>query len=339
MSDTTNTFHPDTQANEALGFRDATPSRKRRRWSGEGGRDVSLRTQINQYKWLYLMLIPGVLYFALFKYLPMYGVTIAFQDFLPFLGYSGSPWVGTKHFENLFSGPDFPRILGNTLILAVLHIIFVFPAPIVVALLLNELRVNWLKRAVQSSIYVPHFLSWTIVASLTFLLFGLDPGPITRWASATFGQQFAFLTDPNWFRPLIVLQSLWKGTGWGTIIYLAALTGVDPNLYEAARIDGAGRWRQMWHITLPAIRSTVVVMAILMTGNLLDTGFEQIFLMTNSLNRSVADVFDTYVYTMGITQGAYSYSTAVGLFKALVGIVLIFGSNWLARKFGQSGLF
>ncbi len=334
------TMNADSLADEALAL-DAVESgnRKRGRRKQETGRQVSLGARFLQYRWLYLMLIPGVVYFALFKYLPMYGITIAFQDFLPFLGYSGSPWVGLKHFEALFSGPDFPRILGNTLILAVLHILIVFPAPIIVALLLNELRLTWLKRAVQSSIYIPHFLSWTIVASLTFLLFGLDPGPITKFVANTFGMQIDFLADPEWFRPLIILQSLWKGTGWGTIIYLAALTGVDPNLYEAARIDGANRWRQMWHVTLPAIRSTVVVMAILMTGNLLDTGFEQIFLMTNSLNRSVADVFDTYVYTMGITQGMYSYSTAVGLFKALVGIVLIFGSNALARKFGQSGLF
>ncbi|HSN10926.1 MAG TPA: sugar ABC transporter permease [Propionibacteriaceae bacterium] len=302
-------------------------------------RKVSLGTRLNQYKWLYLMLIPGIAYFAVFKYAPMYGITIAFQDYLPFLGYSGSPWVGFKHFEALFSGPDFPRIMGNTLILALLHVLITFPAPIIVALLLNELRVQWLKRAVQSSIYIPHFLSWTIVASLTFLLFGLDPGPITKIASSLLGHPVDFLADPAWFRPLIIMQSLWKGTGWGTIIYLAALTGVDPNLYEAARIDGANRFRQLWHITLPAIRSTVVIMAILLTGNLLDTGFEQIYLMTNSLNRSVADVFDTYVYIMGITQGAFSYSTAVGLFKAVIGIVLIFGSNWLARKFGQSGLF
>jgi putative aldouronate transport system permease protein len=331
----TPTMDADDASNAAIAFESGartgapeTPQRK-----------VSAMARLNHYKWLYLMLIPGIAYFAVFKYAPMYGVTIAFQDYLPFLGYSGSPWVGLKHFEALFSGPDFPRIMGNTLILAALHVLITFPAPIIVALLLNELRVTWLKRAVQSSIYIPHFLSWTIVASLTFLLFGLDPGPITKVASSLLGHRVDFLADPLWFRPLIILQSLWKGTGWGTIIYLAALTGVDPNLYEAARIDGASRWRQMWHITLPAIRSTVVVMAILLTGNLLDTGFEQIFLMTNSLNRSVADVFDTYVYIMGITQGAFSYSTAVGLFKAVIGIVLIFGSNWLARRSGQSGLF
>lgn len=328
------TINEDDAANSAL----ALQKHERPQYGGNS-RKVGRLARLNHYKWLYVMLIPGVLYFALFKYLPMYGITIAFQDFLPFLGYTGSPWVGIKHFEDLFGGPDFPRIMGNTLFLALLHVIFVFPAPIIVALLLNELRVEWLKRTVQSSIYIPHFLSWTIVASLTFLLFGLDPGPITKLVASTFGANIDFLADPNWFRPLIILQSLWKGTGWGTIIYLAALTGVDPNLYEAARIDGAGRWRQMWHVTLPAIRSTVIVMAILMAGNLLDTGFEQIYLMTNSLNRSVADVFDTYVYIMGITNGAYSYSTAVGLFKAVIGIVLIFGANWLARKFGQSGLF
>lgn len=331
----TGTIQPDDRANQAL----ALTTRAEGAGAGSPARHVPLGTRMRRYRWLYLMLIPGLVYFALFKYFPMYGVSIAFQDFLPFLGYSGSPWVGFKHFEALFSGPDFPRILGNTLILAALNILIVFPAPIIVALLLNELRVSWLKRAVQSSIYIPHFLSWTIVASLTFLLFGLDPGPVANAINDLTGQRFDFLADPEWFRPLIILQSLWKATGWGTIIYLAALTGVDPNLYEAARIDGAGRWRQMWHVTLPSIRSTVVVMAILTAGNLLDTGFEQIYLMTNSLNRGVADVFDTYVYWMGITQGAYSYSTAVGLFKAVVGIILIFGANWLARKFGQSGLF
>jgi putative aldouronate transport system permease protein len=300
---------------------------------------VPLRTRIVRHRWLYLLLAPGLVYFAVFRYAPMYGVSIAFQDYLPFLGFSGSPWVGFTHFEALFAGPDFIRILRNTLILALLNAVFVFPAPIVVALLLNEVRLASLKRAIQSSIYIPHFLSWTIVAALTYLLFAVDTGPVTHLANAVLGARFDFLADPDWFRPLVVLQTLWKSTGWGTIIYLAALAGVDPNLYEAARIDGANRWRQSWHVTLPAIRSTIVVVAILTSGNVLDTGFEQIYLLTNSLNRSVAEVFDTYVYFLGITQGAYSYSTAVGLFKAVVGVILIFGSNWVARRFNQSGLF
>lgn len=298
-----------------------------------------LRDRIVRYRWLFVLLLPGLAYFAIFKYAPMYGLTIAFQDYLPFLGFSGSPWVGLKHFEDLFSSPDFPRVLSNTLILALLNTVFVFPAPIVVALLLNEVRLSVLKRAIQSAIYIPHFLSWTIVAALTYLLFALDTGPVTQLMNNLFSERFDFLADPDWFRPLVILQTLWKSVGWGTIIYLAALAGVDPNLYEAARIDGAGRWKQTWHVTLPGIRSTIIVVAILSAGNLLDSSFEQIYLLTNSLNRSVAEVFDTYVYFLGITQGAWSYSTAVGLFKGVVGIVLIYGVNWLARRFGHSGLY
>ncbi|GAA2270119.1 sugar ABC transporter permease [Nonomuraea roseoviolacea subsp. roseoviolacea] len=309
--------------------------------SGHRRRRAGLRDVFTRYRWLYLMLLPGVVYFALFKYLPMYGVTIAFQDFLPFLGYSGSPWVGFKHFEELFSGPDFGRLLFNTLFLALLHIVFVFPAPIVVALLLNELRVTVLKRTVQSLVYIPHFLSWTIVASLTYILFAADFGVLSGWIRDVLGDtaKIDYMAQEEWFRPIVVLQQLWKQTGWGTIIYLAALAGVDPQLYEAARMDGAGRFKQLWHVTLPAIRPTIVVMAILASGNLLDSGFEQIWLMTTSLNRSVADVFDTYVYYSGITQGAISYSTAVGLFKGVAGVILIFGSNWLAKRLGQRGLF
>ncbi|TYB70329.1 sugar ABC transporter permease [Nonomuraea sp. PA05] len=302
---------------------------------------VPLGTAVLRYRWLYLMLLPGVAYFVIFKYLPMYGVTIAFQDYLPFLGYSGSPWVGLKHFEQLFSGPDFARLLANTLILAALHIMFVFTAPVIVALMLNELRVNILKRSIQSLIYIPHFLSWTIVAALTYVLFAADFGVIAAWMRDLLGDttKIDYMAQEQWFREIVILQQLWKMTGWGTIIYLAALAGVDPNLYEAARMDGAGRSRQLWHVTLPAIRPTVVVMAILASGNLLDSGFEQIWLMTTSLNREVAEVFDTYVYYAGVQNGNFSYSTAVGLFKGVAGVILIFGSNWLAKRMGQRGLF
>ncbi|NUR73827.1 MAG: sugar ABC transporter permease [Hamadaea sp.] len=286
------------------------------------------------------MLLPGVAYFLVFKYWPMYGLHIAFKEYLPFLGYSGSPWVGFQQFETLFSGPDFDRLMLNTLILALLTIVFVFPAPIVVALLLNELRTVFVKRSIQSLIYIPHFLSWAIVASLTYLLFSVDFGVLAGFIhSIVGGEQTDYVAQESWFRPIIVLQLLWKQTGWGTIIYLAALAGVDTQLYEAARVDGAGRWRQLWHITLPAIRPAIVVMAILTSGHLLDSGFEQIWLMTTSLNRSVSDVFDTYVYYIGITQGAYSYSTAVGLFKGVIGVLLIAGSNWLAKRLGQRGLY
>ncbi|MEU4240395.1 ABC transporter permease subunit [Actinoplanes sp. NPDC026619] len=290
--------------------------------------------------WLYVMLLPGLAYFLIFRYWPMYGLSIAFQDYLPFLGYQDSPWVGLKHFEELFAGPDFGRLMFNTGLLALLTVVFVFPAPIVVALMLNEMRRKVVRQSIQSVIYIPHFLSWTIVASVTYLLFSADFGVIAGWINDIVGGPRAdYVAQEEWFRPVVILQLLWKQTGWGTIIYLAALAGVDTQLYEAARVDGAGRWRQFWHITLPGIRPAIVVMAILTTGHLLDSGFEQIWLMTSSLNRSVADVFDTYVYYIGITQGSYSYSTAVGLFKGVVGVLLIYGSNLLSKRLGERGLF
>ncbi|MGS2648899.1 ABC transporter permease subunit [Streptosporangium sp. LJ11] len=308
--------------------------------AGPRGRLFPPLSTFGRHRWLFLMLLPGLAYFAIFRYWPMYGLSIAFKDFVPFLGVEGSEWVGLKHFEDLFTGPDFGRLMGNTMIIALLTILIAFPAPIIVALLLNELRVRWLKRAVQSLIYIPHFLAWTIVASLTYLLFSVDYGVIADWIhSITGGQKVDYVAQEAWFRPIIMLQTVWKTTGWGTIIYLAALAGVNPDLYEAARMDGAGRWSQFWHITLPAIRPTIVIMAILTSGNLLDQSFEQFWLLRNSLNAGVADVFDTFVYYVGITQGGYSYATAVGLFKGVAGLVLIFGCNWLAKRLGQRGLF
>ncbi|NHI17342.1 ABC transporter permease [Microbacterium excoecariae] len=317
---------PTSDRTEAL----VVPARRRR--SG-------IRVHVTRFKWLYLLLLPGLIYFALFRYAPMFGAVIAFKDFVPFLGVWGSPWVGVDHFVDFFQSPDFPRLLANTLILALLNLVIAFPLTIVMALLLNELRLNLLKRTVQTLIYVPHFLSWTVVASLTYLLFALDTGPLFHLLNGLFGTNVDFLADPDWFRPIIVLQEIWKNTGWGTIIFLAALASVDQEQYEAAIIDGAGRFRRVWHITLPSIRPTIIVMLILQMGQVLNTGFEQIYLMTNSLNREVADVFDTFVYFMGITQGSYSYSTAVGLFKAVIGVVLIFGANWLSRRFNQEGIF
>jgi putative aldouronate transport system permease protein len=293
-----------------------------------------------RYKWLYLLLLPGVAYFALFRYGPMYGAQIAFKDYVPFLGIAGSEWVGFEHFTDFFANPDFPRLLTNTLILALLSLVIAFPLTIVMALLLNELRLNVLKRTVQTLVYIPHFLSWTVVASLTYLLFAVDVGPLFQLLNGIVGTDVNFLTDPAWFRPLIVLQDIWKNTGWGTIIFLAALATVDQEQYEAAIIDGAGRFRRVWHVTLPGIRGTVIVMLVLQMGQILNTGFEQIYLMSNALNRQMADVFDTYVYFIGIQEGAFSYSTAVGLFKAAVGVVLIVGANWLAKRFGdENGIF
>lgn len=292
-----------------------------------------------RYRALLILLIPGILYFAVFRFWPMWGAQIAFRDYVPFLGIDGSPWVGFKHFEAFFTNPDFPRLLGNTLIIAALSIFIAFPITIVLALLLNELRLTILKRTVQTLVYIPHFLSWTVVVSLTGLLFAFGTGPLSSLLDGIFGGPTNYLAEPVWFRPLIVLQDIWRNTGWGTIIFLAALASVDQEQYEAAIVDGAGRWQRIWHITLPSISSTIVVLLILQTGQILNTGFEQLYLMTNSLNRSVAEVFDTYVYYTGILQGAYSYSTAVGLAKAIVGVILVFGTNWLAKRFNQTGIF
>lgn len=290
-------------------------------------------------KWLYILLLPGLLYFIVFKYLPMWGVAIAFQNFQPFIGFWNSEWVGFEHFRVFFSNPDFTRLLRNTFLLAVYDLVFFFPAPIIVALLLNELRIAIFKRLVQTMVYVPHFISMVIVASMTYVFLTPQGGVLYELIAQLTGAKINFLSDPDWFRPMIILQIMWKETGWGTIIFLAALASVDVEQYEAAIVDGASRLQRLWHVTLPAISHVIVILLILRLGNFLDNGFEQIFLMTNSLNRSVADVFDTYVYFVGITQGAFSYSTAIGLFKSIVGIVLIYGSNWLAKRFGQEGLY
>ncbi|RAR42805.1 sugar ABC transporter permease [Paenibacillus sp. MDMC362] len=300
---------------------------------------TSFAARLRRDKWLYLLLLPGLLYFLVFKYVPMWGVMLAFQNYQPFTGFLKSEWVGFEHFRLFFNNPEFLMLLRNTLLLSFYNLIFFFPAPIILALLLNEVRLSFFKRTIQTMIYVPHFISMVIVASLTYVFLTTEGGAVNELLFQYTGNKIQFLSDPSWFRPVIILQTIWKECGWGTIIFLAALAAVDVEQYEAATIDGANRWRQIWHITLPAIRSTIVILLILRMGSVLDNGFEQIYLMLNPLNRSVGEVFDTYVYAMGITQGAFSYSTAVGLFKSVVGVTLVLGTNWLAKKFGQSGLY
>ncbi|MDF9841634.1 MULTISPECIES: sugar ABC transporter permease [unclassified Paenibacillus] len=289
-------------------------------------------------KWLYIMLLPGLLYFIIFKYVPMYGLLLAFKNYQPFLGFVDSEWVGLKHFNRFFGDPLFWKLLSNTFILAAYNILFFFPLPIILALMLNELRSQAYKKWIQTMVYIPHFMSWVVIVSIAYLFFTTEGGLVNEAIASMGGEKIQFLLSPGWFRTFITGEVMWKETGWGTIIFLAALAGVDTQLYEAAKIDGAGRMRQLWHITLPAIRSTIIILLILRLGNFLDTGFEQIFLMLNSLNREVGEVFDTYVYTTGISQGEYSYSTAVGLFKSVVGLVLVFGSNFIAKRYGEEGI-
>ena len=297
----------------------------------------TLRTMRKSY-WLYIMCIPGIVYFFLFRYLPMWGILIGFQDYNIFRGFNASPWVGVKHFVAFFRASNFSTLMINTLVLSLYSIVFAFPAPILLALFLNEIQSKLFKRTIQTMIYVPHFVSWVIVASISFMVLQ-STGPINGIITSMGGESVAFLTGPSSFRPIIIVQTIWKECGWGTIVFLAALTSVDVEQYEAAIVDGAGRFRQVWHITLPAIRSTIVILLILRMGNVLDNGFDQIFLMSNAGNRIVSDVLDTFTYREGIINGYFSYTTAIGLFKSIIGLVLILGSNRLAKAAGESGIF
>lgn len=288
---------------------------------------------------LYVMAIPGILFFLVFKYLPMGGVIIAFQDFHPFAGFANSPWVGFKHFERLFADYDFTTLMRNTLILSLYQIVFAFPAPIILALMLNELRREWFKRSIQTLVYIPHFMSWVVVAAMFFVLFESEQSLFQLILERLGFEKFSIMMSSDLFRPMYILQVIWRESGWGTIIYLAALTAVSPELYEAARMDGANRLRQMWHITLPGIRSTIVILLLLKLSDILELSFEHVYVLINSLNRDVAEVFDTYVYRVGLVNGQLSYATSVGLFKGLVGLLLVLAANWLAKKLGEEGLF
>jgi putative aldouronate transport system permease protein len=288
---------------------------------------------------MYLMILPGLLFFIIFKYIPMIGLVIGFQDFDPFLGFSGSDWVGLDNFRRLFTDPDFWMLLRNTLILSGLNLFFFFPAPIAIAVLLNEVGKAWFRKTVQTVIYMPHFLSWVLVVSITVLLFATQDGGLNNWLASMGYNRIELLTDPHYFRFLYTAQNIWKEAGWNAIIFLAALAGIDPTLYEAAVMDGANRWKQVWHITLPALRSTIIILFILRLGQVLDLGFEHILLLQNPVNLNVADVFDTYVYRSGVLQGNFSYSTAVGIFKSAIGLVLIVAANKLAKLFNQEGVY
>ena len=290
-------------------------------------------------KALYIMMIPGILYYILFKYGPMFGLTMAFQNYNAFLGFSKSPWVGFDHFIRFFSEPTFGMLFRNTLIFGLMNIFIYFPIPIILALLLNEIRHSWYKRFTQTMIYIPHFISWVVVSSITYTLFTVDGGVINEIIARFGGEKIGFLTTRSLFRPLVMGQIIWKESGWGTIIFLSALTSIDPELYSAAEVDGASRSQKLWHITLPGIRGTIVTMLILRLGTFLNTGFEQLLLMINSLNRNVGEVFDTYVYTTGILGGQFSYTAAVGFFKSLVSLLLVVTANYIAKKVGEDGVF
>ncbi|MWV42764.1 ABC transporter permease subunit [Paenibacillus sp. HJL G12] len=305
----------------------------KRSWLKEWG--VALRRD----KYLYLLAAPGLLYFLIFKYVPLWGLLIAFKNYSVFLGFQASEWVGLQYFADFFSNPDFGLLFRNTMAISFLNILFFFPLPIILALLLNEARNMAFKRFVQTVVYLPHFLSWVIIVGICFLIFSQGTGIVNNLISDAGGKPIPFLTEPNYFWAMLTAQSIWKEAGWGTIIFLAALAGINPDLYEAARVDGASRWKQTIHVTLPGIRSTIIILLILRLGQVMDVGFEQIYLMMSAPVSHVADVFDTYVYRLGIQNGRFGYATAVGIFKSVVGLVLVVLANRLAKKFGEEGLY
>ena len=304
------------------------------------GKGDSIVKRFWKTRFLFLLWLPALVYFIMFKYVPMYGISIAFFDYNAFSGWEGASWRGLYHFEVFFKSPDFWKITRNTLALGLQNLLIGFPVTVLFALLLNEIRNAKFKKIVQTVSYMPHFLSVVVVCGLVTSL--LDPvsGAVNLLIKMFGGNAIPFMTDVNWYRPVYLISALWQTIGWGTIVYLAAISGVDPALYEAARLDGAGRWRQMWSITLPAIAPTVATMLILRVGNIMDGSLEKTLLLANGINSEVSDVIVSYVYTKGLSgRQDFSFATAVGLFSNSINLVLLLVANTLSKKLADSSIF
>ncbi|RKN74939.1 sugar ABC transporter permease [Paenibacillus ginsengarvi] len=298
-----------------------------------------LRKTIKRDKYLYLLILPVVAYYVVFHYVPMYGIIIAFKKFQPLKGILGSAWVGFRYFEDFFSAPYFWRLIKNTLLLSFYSLIWGFPAPILFALLLNEVRHKVFKKLVQTVSYLPHFISIVVIAGMVVSFTGLREGIINHALVLLGFQPINFMAEPGWFRTIFVGSGIWQGFGWGSIIYLAAIAGIDPQLYEAAEMDGAGRWKRMWHITLPSLIPTIVIMFIMQMGSLMDIGVEKVLLLSNPLTYDTSDVISTFVYRRGVLSQDYSFATAVGLFNNVINLILLVSVNALSRRLSQSSLW
>lgn len=300
----------------------------------------SLVENIRKFWPLYVMVLPGVIFIVLFRFVPLFGSIIAFQNYSVTKGIWGSTWVGLKNFQDLFKYPDFQRVFFNTLILGGLRIVFTFPAPVLLALMLNEVTKNYLKKPIQTILYIPHFLSWVVVGGITFDILGMS-GVFNTIRAGFNLEPVLLMQNEAFFRPIYVITTIWKETGWGTVVYLAALTAIDPSLYESAMIDGANKFKQIIHITLPLLLPTVITLFLLNIGSFIDLGFDQVFNLITPMTYNVGDIFDTYVFRVGILQARYSYTTAVGLFQSIIGFVLVFSFNKIANKVsnGEGGLW
>lgn len=292
-----------------------------------------------QHRWLYLMMIPGLIYFLTFRYWPLWNAQIAFKDFKPLLGVEASPFTGFDHFITFFKSFYFTELITNTLILSLLKLFLGMPVAVILALSIYESMYKPLARLVQTISYLPHFLSWVIMFGILLVILSPGEGLINEVIKANGGEPIAFLTSPVWFRIILVGSDIWKETGWSTIIYLAALMAIDPTLFEAAAVDGASRLQRIWHISLPGIATTIVVVTLLRLGNILDAGFQQVFVLYSLPVYSVGDIIDTWVYRQGILEFQFSLATAVGLFKGTIGLLLVLYSNRLAKKWAGTGLY
>ncbi|TBL68352.1 sugar ABC transporter permease [Paenibacillus thalictri] len=294
-------------------------------------------SRVWSYRAFYLMLAPGLIWYIVYKYFPMYGIIIAFKDFDILSGIMSSPWADPwyKHFKQFFESPYFAQLLTNTFLISVYKIFFGMVPPIALALLLHECRIGWLKRLVQMLSYMPHFLSWVIIYGILIAFLSQSSGLFNRWIVESGGQSIPFLTSTDWFRSILVGSDIWQNLGWGAIIYLAAISGIDPTLYEAGRVDGAGRLRMMWSITLPGIRNVIILLLILKLGHILDAGFEQIYILYNIQVYPVSDIIDTWVFRTGLEQMNFSMGAAVGLFKSLIGFILVVAANQIAKRWGE----
>lgn len=303
------------------------------------GRDLSLgRRLLNQWD-IQLMVIPAIIFIFIFCYIPMYGLLMSFQDFSIFKKFWGSPWVGLKHFKAFFAAPDFWNIMRNTVVISSLRIIFGFPAPIILALMLNEVRNRTFKRVIQTVSYLPHFLSWVIVSGFVFSILSVENGSLNLLLTKLnlIKEPISFLDENKYFWTIIVTTGIWKEIGFGSIVYLAAITGIDPQLYEAASIDGASKTKQMFMITIPCILPVIILFLILAIGNLLSAGFDDLLLLGgNPIQRPVSDVIDTYVYRHGVKTQRFSYATAAGMFKSVISIGMLAGANQLAKRTGNN---
>lgn len=288
---------------------------------------------------LYIFIAPAFLYFLIFHYGPMYGIQIAFKNFIPAKGITGSPWVGFDHFERFFNSYYFWDLLWNTLSISLYELAIGFPLPIILALAFNEVKDGFFKRTVQTVTYAPHFISVVVMAGIIITFLSPSTGILVHIIEFLGFEPAAFLTDPRWFKTVYVLSGVWQSTGWGTIIYLAALSGVDPQLHEAAIMDGASRWQRIWNINIPTIVPTITILLILNMGSILGVGFEKILLLQNPLNMEASDVISTFVYRSGLVDAQYSFSTAVGLFNSVVNAILLITVNQIARRTSETSLW